>query len=164
MPCMMEHLNAGFYASMGVVTVLITGFHYGYIASQYDVLRFSLLAVIFIIIGSDLPRHRREESPDQQDVPNPGSGDGRAGFVGTRLVATDRFSAVRLVNRSLYEHANNGCHYAGAIVGAIKFSSLILATTALCSSPGSSGLKTGLEPLTPSVVPSLWKRAGTTAK
>ena len=63
MPCMMEHLNAGFYASMGVVTVLITGFHYGYIASQYDVLRFSLLAVIFIIIGSDLPDIDAKKAP-----------------------------------------------------------------------------------------------------
>ena len=46
MPYMKEPLEAGFYAFMYVVAPLITGFHYGYLAAQYDVFRFSLFAVI----------------------------------------------------------------------------------------------------------------------
>ena len=60
---MKEHLEAGFYASMGVIALLVTGFHYGYIATQYDVFRFSLLAVVFIIIGSDLPDIDAKRAP-----------------------------------------------------------------------------------------------------
>jgi len=41
MPYMREHLEAGFYASMGVVALLIAGFQYGYVATPYDVFRFS---------------------------------------------------------------------------------------------------------------------------
>ena len=55
MPYVTEHLKAGFYASMGAVAISIARFYYGYVATQYDVLRLSILAVIFIIIGSDLP-------------------------------------------------------------------------------------------------------------
>ena len=32
MPYMKEHLEAGCYASMGMVALLIAGFHYGYVA------------------------------------------------------------------------------------------------------------------------------------
>ena len=60
---MKEHLEAGFYATMGVVALLIAGFHYGYIARQYDVFRLSLLAVIFIMIGSDLPDIDAKKAP-----------------------------------------------------------------------------------------------------
>ena len=63
MPYMMEHLKAGFYASMGTVALLIVGFYYGYVATQYDVFRFSLMAVIFIIIGSDLPDIDAKRAP-----------------------------------------------------------------------------------------------------
>ena len=63
MPYMREHLEAGFYASMGVVALFIARFHYGYVASQYDVFRFSLLAVIFIVVRSDLPDIDAKSAP-----------------------------------------------------------------------------------------------------
>ena len=54
MPYMKGHLEAGFYASMGLVAIPVIGFHHGYVATQYDVFRFSLFVVIGNVIESDL--------------------------------------------------------------------------------------------------------------
>ena len=93
---MRKPLEVGFYTSVGIVALLIAGVHYGYIGTQFDVFRFSLLAVIGVVIGSDLPEIDPKSAPHQQDGPGPGA---RRSFAGLppriQILATTRLRTRR---------------------------------------------------------------------
>ena len=63
MPYMKEHIDAGLQTSLVVVGLLLWAYTRGFIPTHHDLVGLSVLAVIGIVIGSDLPDIDAKSAP-----------------------------------------------------------------------------------------------------